>query len=232
MRKKILGAIILAFLIITQLGGGSSALAEIRWEKQMISDPNKSWTVSFSQPLHAKSGGSGSIIIQDTKTKEQKKSNITVSKDGKSISISPLTPYEPGREYVLIIKKNVRSSKNLSLKEQILMPFELKSSSKGNAKSAGASAVSSGKSETAAKDGSESSSTLKITSSSKEYLSIITVKADASIKEIKVEGRKMQYTGNNTFEAALSGVGKGSEVKVTAYDFNGKAAINQSYTVK
>ncbi|RYI28853.1 hypothetical protein EVU96_13070 [Bacillus infantis] len=223
MRKICMLAIVSILLLVSS----SPILAEKKWEKKMITDPEKVWTISFSQNLHSKSAEGSSIYVMDTAAKKKKKVLIQPAKDGKTITVSPLTPYEPGREYVLTIQKSVRSVKNLNLREHIYMPFELKDASSAKA---GEKTASSSRSQDQKRE--EKPSSLQVSVSVKEYISTITVKTDAPIKDIKADGRTMQYIGRGVYEAALSGVSSGDTITFNAYDFNGRIFERKDYLVK
>jgi hypothetical protein len=223
MRKICMLAIVSILLLVSS----SPILAEKKWDKKMITDPEKVWTISFSQNLHSKSAEGSSIYVMDTADKKEKKVLVQSAKDGKAITVSPLSPYEPGKEYILTIKKSIRSANNLNLKEHIYMPFELEGTSSANAD--GKASPGSG-SKAIQKE--EKPSSLQIAVSVKQYISTITVRTDAPVKEIKADGSTMQYMGNGVFEVALSGISSGDTVTFNAYDFNGRIFERKDYLVE
>lgn len=84
---------------------------------------NKTWTVSFNNPIDINTADASDMIIFDSKGKIVKVI-VTVSNDHKSYTITPVTgTYTIGETYTLFIGKSIKSAGGTSLNNNYIMNF-------------------------------------------------------------------------------------------------------------
>ncbi len=87
--------------------------------------PEKEWTVKFNIAIKPASIAENTIYIINNNTKKRIQTSTSVSVDSKTVTIKPLTAYEPG-SYTLIITEKIKSTNGAALKEPVRMIFEVK----------------------------------------------------------------------------------------------------------
>ncbi|WP_100401554.1 Ig-like domain-containing protein [Bacillus sp. FJAT-42315] len=94
------------------------------FEPKMITNPMKSWNISFNNPVKGIPNDSDSIYISSP-SGDKHPISYELSKDQKMMKIIPSEPYLIGKSYTLVIKQGVESAKGKKLKEDVVMNFQL-----------------------------------------------------------------------------------------------------------
>jgi len=83
---------------------------------------NKSWTITFSTPMNRSTLNPHTITVTEDRTGDEIPVKVQMSKDKKSVTVSPVKHYVKG-SYTLTISDQIQSSHGDSLKEAVQLPF-------------------------------------------------------------------------------------------------------------
>ena len=86
---------------------------------------NKQWTVKFNKPLSATTVNTTNIKVvgEDSLYKDIK---VSLANSNKDVIVEPITNYEPGKSYTLIVTENVKSADGTLLPKEVRMEFTTK----------------------------------------------------------------------------------------------------------
>ncbi|WP_338450380.1 Ig-like domain-containing protein [Niallia oryzisoli] len=213
-RKWGIVTILLAFvllLIMSNTALGATDEEDV-WNTKIINENKKVWTISFSQPLKESSVKNASVYVEDENYRLFF-TDVTVSSDKKSIIVTPKDVYQENKTYRLNISKDVTSAKGEKISKKIILPFILDDST-GNENPDTIN---------------EAISNVKITSTA--FASLVTATSDDSVNRVTANYKDMHYEGNNTFSLGITGLDSGDNVKIEAYDINGKKVFSKNFKV-
>lgn len=222
-RRRIQWVVGFVFLCGLTLTYATAFHAEQTFEKKVIQDSFKSWLVIFNGPIDEGTVKGTSVYIQDS---FKRKHPVEIKTEGNRLMVQPLTAYQVGKEYTLVIRKSVRSSSKQYLDEHIYLPFELAATSKGYSKNETTSEKSTNTNvqepssisdQTNSKPAASAPKQLKVSVKYADYVAEISVKAGNKITDVTVNGRKMQYKGNNRFVLGMSDIQRGDLLAFRAY---------------
>lgn len=94
----------------------------IEFPKKVNVPINKSWKIAFNSILNSQTVSNEQVYIKDSKNNIVY-STVDISKDGKSILITPLRNYDCGQEYCLYIESQIESDTGIKLKKPVRMKF-------------------------------------------------------------------------------------------------------------
>lgn len=209
---------ILAFLILISavlLGEASVCLAAPIpagfdvWDTRTTDDILKSWTVKFNKPAAPGTVNKTNILITDAENRPLD-TIVSLSSDGASVTVRPVSPYMIGNEYRLFVTKGVCArgpggQKGAPLAKPLALPFTVTSAG-GYIQSVG--------------------------SVYHTLLTTITVTTSKAVHTVSIDGADMQYLGDNKFRLGVPGLAPGATVSIRAYDGSGSLLVVQDYTVK
>ena len=97
------------------------------WDQTTNTDvsQNKVWTVSFNAELDEDTVTSDAIYVVDVATNEIIPTELIIGQDGKSVEVHPVTPYEVGSQYKLIVTNNVQNINGQAIAQSIKMYFDI-----------------------------------------------------------------------------------------------------------
>ncbi|PAQ12901.1 hypothetical protein CD798_17305, partial [Bacillaceae bacterium SAOS 7] len=95
-------------------------------EKESVKEKDlmKEWKIQFSKALDEKTLSELDIIVLD-QDKNLVETTFTYSVATKSVTISPLQPYQSGKTYTLYIGKKISSKEGKGLKNSVKMNFSI-----------------------------------------------------------------------------------------------------------
>lgn len=116
--------LVLALTIFSPVSNSIVGHAE---EITSITDPKKSWSITFNQDVQE-----SSVTEESVKIVDEQQNQLAVSRkvEGKKITVTPTETYSVNKIYTLIITNSVVSKKNKSLKKETTKRFMLKASNK------------------------------------------------------------------------------------------------------
>lgn len=216
-----------------------AATEEVRLDARVISDPQKSWSITFNHPINKGSVKKENVYIIDQNGKRISTS-LKVSGDDNKLNISPNTPYLKDKTYFLHIKGNLRSGEKLYLNQHTIMPFALaggEGAKSFDQKANGAS--SAGKSLAAVNRRSSNSSSSKPAASGSvkeekpqhilkaevkkhSHFAEITVVVSDQVTSVKAGSAELDYKGNNQFILYKPGVEAGDKILIKGYSMSKK----------
>lgn len=198
--KGILYAFLAAMLVVLSFSQ-MPALAK-EWQYKTTEDVNKVWKVRFNGKMDTSSFTDSNIYVMDGKSIHPTK--LSASENGYAVEVKPAKPYEIGKQYRLIIKGSVKSTKGIALKTPIEVPFEVEDP------------------------------TLKsksIQSNTNSSFTTVTVRTSSDIYKVTVAGAEMIYNGNNTYSSTMIDQKAGSTVTINFYDENNKLVETKKHTI-
>lgn len=219
-----------------------AAAEEVRLDARVISDPQKSWSITFNHPINKGSVKKENVYIIDH-TGKRISTSLKVSGDDNKLNISPITPYLKDKTYFLHIKGNLRSGEKLYLNQHTIMPFALEGGEaaksfdqKANgASSAGKSLAagnrSSSKSSSSSKPAASASGSdkeekpqhiLKAEVKKHSHFAEITVVVSDQVTSVKAGSAELDYKGNNQFLLYKPGVESGDKILIKGYSMSKK----------
>ncbi|PLR73505.1 Ig-like domain-containing protein [Bacillus sp. UMB0728] len=230
--------LVLLLLLIPISLRSYAAAEEVRLDARVISDPQKSWSITFNHPINKGSVKKENVYIIDH-TGKRISTSLKVSNDNK-LNIFPITPYLKDKTYFLHIKGNLRSGEKLYLNQHTIMPFALEGGEAAKSfdkKANGAS--SAGKSLAAGNRSSSKSSSSKpaASGSNKEekpqhilkadvkkhsHFAEITVVVSDQVTSVKAGSAGLDYKGNNQFILYKPGVEAGDKILIKGYSMSKK----------
>lgn len=101
----------------------------IEWNSSLIEvDPHKVWAVTFNAQVNQDSLINGTIRVTENATGTIVPTNITVSPDGKTVKVAPVTPYARNKAYKLWIDKETKghTAQNSFLTQPVKKSFYVK----------------------------------------------------------------------------------------------------------
>lgn len=110
------------------LAASNSDYVDIKPKSDLVA-VDKVLSVKFNNSLNRNTINNNNVLVLDESNKNVN-INVKVGVDNKSIIVSAVNNYEHGRNYTLIIKKGVQSSKGKSLSKSIRMRFTTESKNK------------------------------------------------------------------------------------------------------
>ncbi|WP_108668917.1 Ig-like domain-containing protein [Peribacillus acanthi] len=219
MRKRF-GIFLIMVLVVLFGSPASIPFAEKTLEKKVISNPKKTWSITFNDPVDEKTAKSTTIYIVDSSNRKHP-TKLSVEGKGRNIlTVTPAQSYNYKKNYTLVIKKSLRSSDKEYLREHIYLPFEVqekKSIANKEVRNSEKVVLKNGKEKTEKKKTKEKVKQLKVSVTTRSYVTQINVTAPETVTELKVNGYKLHYMGNNTFSLGLSDVDKGAELSFEAF---------------
>ncbi len=231
--------LILLLLLIPISLKSYAATEEVSLDERVISDPRKSWVITFNHPVHKGSVKKENVYIIDQAGKRISTS-FTVSDKGDVLNISPNTPYSLDKTYFLHIKGNLRSGKKLYLNQHTIVPFALEggkaakamafeaSKSSGTNKGLGSDTLST--SSTSSREPADADSQKKekqkyiLNSEVKqhEHFAEIIVTVSDEVTSVKAGSVELDYKGNNQFLLYKPGVKSGDTTLIKGYSMSKK----------
>ena len=139
--------------------------------------------------------------------------DITLSNDKKSIIVTPKDFYKENITYKLNISKDVLSEKGKKLEKDIVLPFVLNGTDENLDPGMTKEAISS------------------VTITPSAYASRVTAISNDTVNRVTANSKELHYEGNNTYSLGLIGLSSGDNVKIVAYDLNGKRIFSKKYKV-
>ena len=169
---------------------------------KVTNDVMKPWSISFSQPVEQGSVSKSTIYINDGITTHA--ASVQVLADGKTVKITPNTPYVVGKVYTLEVSDQIRSKTGNSLNSKTTMPFEV----------------------------TDSTATIQsIQYSSGEGLDHFKITAKSEVHSVKINGIALRLTGWNEFTHTFNNLKAGSTVTIKAYSETNKVLETKMYTI-
>ncbi len=231
--------LVLLLLLIPISLRSYAAAEEVRLDARVISDPQKSWSITFNHPINKGSVKRENVYIIDHSGKRISTS-LKVSGDDNKLNISPITPYLKDKTYFLHIRGNLRSGEKLYLNQHTIMPFALEGGEAAKSfdqKANGASSI--GKSLAAGNRSSSKSSTSKPAASESNieekpqhilkaeikkhsHFAEITVVVSDQVTSVKAGSAELDYKGNNQFILYKPGVESGDKILIKGYSMSKK----------
>ncbi|PIC77108.1 hypothetical protein CSV74_07500 [Sporosarcina sp. P19] len=99
------------------------------WNSSLIEvDPHKVWAVTFNAQVHQDSLINGTIRVTENATGAIVPTHITVSPDGKTVKVAPVTPYARNKAYKLWVDKETKghTTQNSFLTQPVKKSFYVK----------------------------------------------------------------------------------------------------------
>ena len=87
---------------------------------------NKGWTVKFNKPLSSTTVNTTNIKVVG-ENNVYKDIKVSLANSNKDVIVEPITNYEPGKTYTLIVTQNVKSADGTLLPKEVRMVFTTKS---------------------------------------------------------------------------------------------------------
>lgn len=87
---------------------------------------DKKWTVTFNTPILERSINPQSVYILNESRRNLVKADLSLSNDGKTLTVVPDEELNNYFDYSLIVSENVRSMTNTRLKQAVKVPFTVK----------------------------------------------------------------------------------------------------------
>ncbi|ADH98348.1 hypothetical protein [Salisediminibacterium selenitireducens] len=127
------GMVAMIVTILAVMGIAASAVAnqgdeEISWtwfDSQEVEDPEKVWTVAFSQDVDPDSVEGEIYIEKEGERLPKERFDIGFIDGGQSVTITSHEEYVIGEVYTLAVGDGVRSSQGALISEAVKMPFTL-----------------------------------------------------------------------------------------------------------
>lgn len=232
--KKVKMAIILLIVSLFCISSVPFALAEddvYEWEKGETSDPKKTWTIEFNQPLNAAKVNSTTVYVKDEKNKKVS-TTVSLSSDNKAVIVTPKKNYMAGKEYKLYIEHSIVSERGGKLDQSIVFPFtilEEEQEKEVEDKNTGGN-----KNSTETKEPSnplENNLVKNINIDRTSYATVITLSTDNSVAYVTANSEKMHYEGENKYRAGIVGLEKDDKLMIRAFDADGKLVFSKEYIV-
>lgn len=173
------------------------------WNLKTSNDVNKVWEVQFNKALDKSTVTAESVYVSDGKTKHA--TTLKLTGNGSTLRVSPNVPYEVGKQYMLMITKDVRSSDGKILTTSVEFPFQI---------------VNSG------------SHIQAVYSTSNGVFTTITVMTSSDVNNVTVGGEEMKYQGKNRHTITILDAKPGATVSIIAYDDNNKKLETKKFTLE
>ena len=93
---------------------------------------DKEWTVTFSTPMEPTSINERSVYITNESRGYVHNADLSLSSDGKVLTVTPKESYGGYFDYSLVVSENVRSKTNTKLKQAVKVPFTVEITAGGN----------------------------------------------------------------------------------------------------
>lgn len=241
--------LILLILLIPISLRSYAATEEVSLDERVISDPRKSWVVTFNHPVNLGSVKKENVYIIDQMGKRIDTS-LNVLGEGNKLNISPNTPYSLDKTYFLHIKGNLRSGKKLYLNQHTIVPFALEggkaakamaveaSTAAGTSKGLGSnspSKSSSGNKEPAdagsEKDEEKPKFILNSEVKQHEHFAEIIVTVSDKVTSVKAGSVELDYKGNNQFLLYKPGVKPGDTILIKGYSMSKKVLETKEISI-
>jgi len=169
---------------------------------KVIEDASKTWKITFTQVLQADSVTNASVYILDGNTKIPVR--LTLTGSNKSINVTPVTPYEKGKDYELKVESTLKSATGKSLNQPTSMKFQLVD---------------------------KSSAIQSVSQSSAAGFTNFTVFTRSDVYKVNINTTEMQMAGINKYSQGFYGLKSGTIVTIKAYSETGKVLETKSYTI-
>lgn len=186
-------------MFIILLTFSQSAIAK-EWNFKSSDDVNKKWEVRFSKPLD-ESTMAGNVFVLDGKKEHPTKLRLVGDDD--VVQVSPKTPYEVGKQYMLMITKDVKSSDGKGLKTSVELPFQIVNPVEH---------------------------IQVVYNPSNSAFTTITVITSPDVHRVTLGREDMTYRGENRYTATLLDAKPGSAVTIIAYDDSNKRLATKRFT--
>ncbi|MGN7385535.1 Ig-like domain-containing protein [Sporosarcina sp. SAFN-015] len=111
--------VVLSILFAFTITASSHAVS---FTSESTHDPEKPWTISFSQKIDSESMGPDHVYIT-TPSGENHPVSLTISDDLEKIIVKPEKRYAIGTNYRLTVSKSVTSAEGKPLKEDVVKDF-------------------------------------------------------------------------------------------------------------
>ncbi|KAA9014562.1 Ig-like domain-containing protein [Niallia endozanthoxylica] len=199
----------LLIMPITTLGSSNDTDV---WSTKTISETNKVWTVSFSQPLKESSIKKTTVYIEDERYRLFF-TDVALSEDKKSIIVTPKNAYQENITYKLNISKEIMSEKGKKLANNIILPFVLNGTTENGNQEIAKEPIS------------------NVTITPLAYASRITAISNDTVNRVTANSKDMHYEGDNTYSLGIIDLSSGDNVRIEAYDIKGKKVFSKDYKV-
>lgn len=123
--RKIAIFLVMVLLVVVVVPSKAWAISYKDMPKQLGIEVNKIWTIKFNEDIDKNTINSSNIVVLNESNSQI---NVKVEyKDSRTVLVSPVGEYEPGKNYTLIVKDSVKTVKGTKLKEPTRMEFTTKS---------------------------------------------------------------------------------------------------------
>jgi hypothetical protein len=177
------------------------------FESQIITDPEKSWTITFNNEVSFESPNRNAIYIVSANGDKHPVS-LTVSDDSKKITVHPTEPYTFGTLYTLVIPKEFVSKKGDKLKLDVKKQFQL-----------------------------QGTHILTISATLNPLFTNVIVQGTSNVTSMKVSvngtaEETIHPSSNHQFQRGMLGLAVGDQLIIRAFDRHGDLLETQNYEVK
>ena len=204
-------ATIMFLLPVSSVLAAGSATGFTTWPVKTTSEVKKSWSITFSNPLARASVNINTLYILNSK-QAKLAATIGLSADSLSATITPNYDCVAG-DYNLYITSGITSSTGKKLAEQIIVPFTVEVSKSASTIPASTTYI------------------LNVESNFDSYVPELNVQTAPDVYRVNVNKIKMQYLGDDSYNAGIFGLTEGSTILLEAYDQNGKLLQSINYQV-
>ncbi|WP_170008292.1 hypothetical protein [Bacillus fonticola] len=226
------------------------------WDVRQIKDNQKEWIITFSKSIRSKSTDAKDIYIVNDQGKIHP-TELQFTNSYQTARVVPLAPYEPRRTYELIVNSSVRASNWDLIEKGIIQPFRLfqpseeekaVSSPQANERDTALDdgPLSNNELENEGVDEEKKGSDpvsekpiqreknklpdgVTVTLSSTSYFETMEVVALQETKRVAIDGKFLQYIGNNTFRMSSPSLQTKDIVTLTFYNVEDQKTHSFSY---
>lgn len=209
-------ATIMFLLPVPSVLAAGSATGFTTWPAKTTTEVKKSWSITFNSPLAPASVNNSTLYILNSK-QAKLATTIGLSADSLSATITPNYDYLAG-DYNLYITNGITSSAGKKLAEQIIVPFTVEVSKSGSTTPVSTTPAS-------------TTYILNVESNFDSYVPELKVQTAPDVYRVNVNKTKMQYLGDDIYNAGIFGLVEGSTVLIEAYDQNGTLLQSINYQV-
>ena len=197
-------ATIMFLLSVSSVFAAGTATGFTTWPVKTTTEVKKGWSITFNSAIARASLNSSTMYVMNSK-QAKVVTTIGLSTNNLTAKVTPTQAYAAG-EYNLYITNGITSLVGEKLAEQIIVPF------------------------TVIVDTPISSTyILDVQSDFNSYVSELSVQTAPDVYKVNVNKMKMQYMGDNMYNAGIFGLKEGSVILLEAYDQNGKLLQSYNY---
>ena len=202
-RALLLATIMLLLPVSSVLAAGSTPEFKT-WPVKTTTEVRKVWSVTFNSALARSTVNSSTMYVKNSK-QAKVPTTIGLSADSLTVTVAPIQAYAAG-DYCLYITNGITSSVGAKLAEQMMVPFTVLVE-----KPVSLTYI------------------LNVQSSFSSYVPALNVHTAPDVYKVYANKTKMQYIGDNEYNAGIYGLKEGSSILLEAYDQNGKLLQSYNY---